>query len=251
MEIIVSTTRGIRPSDQPIKGWLDKAAHGHHKVRVCDNPGFGPVRTYQEAFEASAGPILGFLHDDLEIDEAGWDARVERQFAELDVAVVGFGGATRHGAHDIYSSDYELTQLGRLGYASNARDAEVHGARFAGDRDVATIDGYAIFVRRSFLEEVGGWPVSPMAYGRNAPGGLIFHCYDYWITLMARRHRKRIRMCGVACLHRGGGKGDAWGGWLRSNLGIADSDVHRDSHRWIYDEFRDVLPVNVEKRAAA
>ncbi len=50
-------------------------------------------------------------------------------------------------------------------------------------------------------------------------------------------------MVGVAATHRSGGKGVVGSAWLEAKGG--DEAVHRAAHRATYDEFRDVLPIDV------
>ena len=111
---------------------------------------------YQQGFEESQEPILGFVHDDVLMQEKGWDQRVLAEFEDPAVGLVGFGGALGHGDPDMYKKPYELSQLARRNFLSNMREAEAHGERFTGERDVACLDGFAIFARRQLLEKIGG-----------------------------------------------------------------------------------------------
>lgn len=198
----------------------------------------GVLAAYQHGYESAKGDtedIIAYIHDDVEIDEPRWQERVMLQFNDPSVGLVGFGGAKRHGTPDLYKRPYKLTNLARFDYFSNQKDAEAHGTRFDGAMDVAVLDGFCLIVRRELLDKMDGWPVdSPIK----------FHCYDYWASCMARRHGYRIRMVGVACHHWGGRTSTKpeYEDWLRKEFGKTDQDVHTESHRFIYDIFKDVLP---------
>jgi GT2 family glycosyltransferase len=197
-----------------------------HRVQVVPDKDVLPA--YQELYESTYEPILGFIHDDVEITERGWDERVLREFDDPNIGMVGFAGATRHGRADIYKTPYDLPQLGRFGFRSNMRTAEEHGQRFTDACDIAVLDGMAMIVRRSILDKVGGWPL-------NTPIG--YFCYDYWLSCEVRRQGYKIRLVGVAVDHLGG----------KSSGFIAPHHSHAESHKWLYDNSRDVLPFEVSQ----
>lgn len=180
--------------------------------------------------------VVGFLHSDLYIHEHGWDARVLYEFDDPQVAVVGFVGATRLGHEDIYKVRYDYTQLARADVWSNLTDAEEHGQRDAGTRQVAVVDSCAVFVRRSLLARVGGWPVT--RYPNSS------HCSDLWICCVALCYGGSCRLVGVACTHRSGGRGQRGEAWLAERGGDRAA-FHQPAHRLIYEDFRDVLPIRV------
>ncbi len=181
--------------------------------------------------------ILGYMHSDLIIHEQAWDERVLAQFFDDDVAVVSFGGSLRHGHPDIYKVPYAPVQLARSSFISNLTDAEVHGERHTGDKTVAVVDSMAMFVRRSFLDRVGGWPVATYPPS---------HASDYWACLSAHQLGYRVRMVGVSATHQSGGVGQAgwdYAKWIAGTKWGSDENCHRVAHRLIYDSFRSVLPV--------
>ncbi len=203
----------------------------------------GPVGAMQAGYRISDADadILAFIHDDVIIHEQDWDVRVLREFEDPTVGVVGFGGATGLGTPGIYQIPYRLQQLARIAYASNVDDAEAHGRRFDGVRDVAVLDGFSLIVRRELLDKAGGWPTDK----------LIFHMYDAWLCLTAARLGYRIRLVGVKCKHLGGRTSTQapYNEWLLEKHGKTDNDVHREAHEWIYEEFRDVLPLRATEGA--
>jgi Glycosyltransferase like family len=191
-----------------------------NRMRITD--------AYQRIFEMTNQNIIGYVHDDVICHEHDWDARVLRQFADPSVGLVGLGGALQHGADDIYRSPYSLPQVGRSGFLSNMREAEVHGKRFESECNVAVVDGFALFVRREVLAKAGGWPINSV---------VDYFAYDYWISCITRRLGYKIRLVGVQCDHLGGKSTG-----LNQNL-QADFE---GAHRYIYDEFKDVLPCQVQ-----
>jgi len=194
----------------------------------------GVTGSLQWLYEHTTAPVIAFLHSDLEIFESGWDERVLREFDDPAVGVVGFGGAKGHGEDDIYKTPYNLTQLRRIDYLSNTTDAEQHGTRFTGSCEVAVLDGFALVVRRELLRLSNGWPVKEIP----------FHCYDYWAAITAHKLGYSVRCIGIACQHWGGATSTtpaAQEHWQQS-LGKTDQQLHEESHRWIYEYGRNVLP---------
>jgi len=194
---------------------------------------YGMLTAFQHGFGATGEfDILAYLHDDTIINVPNWAERVRKEFEDPTVGLVGFGGGTGHGTAGLYRTPYDYHQLARTGFRSNMMDAENHGARFTGECDVAVLDGFALIVRREVLEKAGGWPL-------NTPIGYV--CYDYWLSCMTRRLGYRIRLVGVPCQHLGG--------QTFVKLGIGKDPKHWEqyieSHRYIYDEFKDVLPARV------
>lgn len=246
MIVLTATTRHLTFRDEPLRGWVERVVLPDTTFHVIESDGRGLVRAYQQAYESvprrpcgvPVHDIQAYIHDDVVIHETGWDARINREFRDPAVGLVGFGGALNHGAANLYRTPYQLQQLGRDGYRSNVDDAEVHGEREEGACDVAVLDGFCLAVRASILDGTHGWPVDDLA----------FHCYDYWLCAATRRAGYRIRMVGVRCYHQGGRSSvpadSPYQRWLRET-GQTDVQVHEAGHRFIYEEFRDVLPFTV------
>ena len=216
-------TRGWDGWKNCVNSWYD-TGYWHPWIVAKDRD---VLPAYQLIYASTTEPIIAQIHDDVVIAEQGWDERILRQFDDPAVGVVGFGGSTGHGDPLMYQVPYKLSNLRRSTFMSNMRDAERHGVRFTGERDVAVLDGFAIFVRRELLDKTGGWPVdTPVGY----------FCYDYWICAMGRRHGYKIRLVGIACDHLGG---KSSGRNPTANLDF------EGSHRYMYDNFKDVLPARV------
>jgi len=165
-----------------------------------------------------------------------WPQQIEAEFADPKVAIVGMGGALGIGTPDIYRRPYNIWQLQRIDYFSNQTDWQVHGKREEDLRDVAVVDGFFMAVRREFLDQIGGWSWMQTR----------FHCYDVALCLMAHRKGWKVRMVGVNCTHHGGGTSTSaeYKAWLESQ-GTNQAEDHSKPHEWLYNEFRDVLPLRV------
>lgn len=241
MLIVAATMHPLTEAiDLPtVLSWTAATSPERPQLRFIDNSieNVGIVASYQEAYEETTEPIIAYLHTDVEIFEPNWDQRVLREFDDPSVGVVGFGGALRLGSPYLYKRPYDFRQLARFGYRSNAVDAEIHGERLTDECDAAVLDGYAIIVRRELLDKAKGWPV----------GAFDVHCYDTWLACMATRLGYRTRVVGVKCQHYSAGKavGDKYARWLEAQ-GKSDADFHQEGHRYIYSEFRDVLPLEVK-----
>lgn len=213
-------------------------APGDINYRQLDNRcnHYSPCQMYQKALETSKADVIMYAHDDLVIHNPFWVSRVLRPFKEDDVVAVGLGGAVGLGSKDMYKKPYQIEQLARRGYMSNQDDAEVHGSVMTEETDAVVLDAFFIAVRREFLEWVGGWPVEHITH----------HCLDTWLACILARTGYRTVVTGISCLHKGGGTSIKpsypAAKWLQG--GSVDAD-HAIPHRWIYDEFRDVLPLEV------
>lgn len=229
---IVTAHAGADTLGECVQSWI----RGSPFVPVfIENGSGGILPAYQSGFESAsrAHNVIAFLHDDTLIRDEDWVKRVWAEFDDPTVGLLGFGGALEHGMPGLYRDPYDYRQLGRAHFMSNMEDAENHGERFTGSRDVAVLDGFALIVRREILQSSGGWPI-------NTPVGYVG--YDYWLCCEARRQGFRIRLIGVSCKH--------YGGATFVKLGGQRPDAQKqydDAHRYIYDTCRDVLPFKVAR----
>lgn len=181
--------------------------------------------------------VIIYCHNDVTIHDSRWlDSVIITFESNPNCMAVGLGGATGLGNKNLYRRPFNIWNLARTGYASNQTDAEVHGERFQGRRKVSVLDAFFMAVRTDFLQRVGGWPV----------GHLTHHCLDLWLGCEVARAGKETWMVGVDCTHHGGGSSTkpayAQAGWLQG--GSMEED-HIRPHKWIWDEYRDVLPLHV------
>lgn len=226
---------GIAPNllDLPLKDIKD--------LRVSSsNENIGAVGGLQALYDLSLKTdcsILGMIHDDVDILESGWDHKVTKFFQDRPkCGLMGWFGATRLGDADLYKTPYRLQQLARGGGRSMMTEAEVHGMRSDEPCKVATIDGFSMFARREFLEQISGWSWWPK--------DLPFHSYDNALALMAKRMGWETWYQPMTCKH--------WGGQTSTSVdfvkqfGRSEGEIHSAGHEWLYEEFKDVLPLVVE-----
>lgn len=180
--------------------------------------------------------VLVYIHDDVDILEKGWDERVRNRFlAQPDCGLAGFACALGLGEDAIYKAPYELRHVGRHTFGSNMVGASVHGFVTTEDREAASPDGFSMIIRRSLLDKIGGWSWFPF----------LHHVYDYAIACQARRHGFRCWLIPVYVNHHGGKTACGPIHQETAKKYGGDTQVHADAHRWLYDNFRDVLPFRV------
>lgn len=218
-------------------------------VTMIDNTAnlMTPCEAYQKALDQTDADILVMIHDDVTIHDPEWLTRIMALFDNPDCVAAGLGGATSLGRPDLYRKPYNIWNMARGGYASNQTDAEVHGERFTGDRRVAVLDAFLMAVRVD-------WMRSRQTYGRTHRGidrgwpvdHLTHHGLDLWMGCEAARAGKEIWLTGASVTHHGGGASTkpvyAEAGWLQGGSLASD---HQAPHRWFWDFYRDVLPVEV------
>lgn len=206
----------------------------------------GPLIDGKVSFAIDDGrdDILCFIHDDCRILEYGWDGRVVSIMStQLDCDCIGLVGGTGIGADDIYKTPYRMIQLGRHNVHSAMVDAEAHGRRASGPMRIATADGCALFVRRSFLDQIGGWT----SWWPEAN-----HGYDNGLACMLRRHGRAMWLLPVVFQHPSSLKlklppefrNDRGAQRYVERFGH-DHEVHARAHERLYEMFRDVLPFHV------
>lgn len=222
--VLVCPTQGFGNWETNHASW----GEGTPKIIVR---GIRPLtKAYQTGYEKArdyyleSNDIIGFVHDDVTCLDPAWRERVLAEFDDPGVGLVGFGGSTGHGAANIYKVPYSWEQVGRNGnFMSNMVNAELHGERITGSREAAVLDGFAMFVRRDLLDNIGGWP-------RNTP--VDYWCYDYWISCAARYCGLRIRVVGVYCEHTCPPEYRSY---------VVEEDCQA-AHKWLYENYRDTFP---------
>jgi GT2 family glycosyltransferase len=154
-------------------------------LRYVRNPvNRGLIRALNQGARLSRGEFLCFLHNDTELCEPTWLARLHQAVVTGDcVGLAGLYGARR------------LRRDGR--YVGRTL---VHG--LAGQAtlevpvvEVAAVDGVCLFLRRAVLEAVGGFDER---YG-------AFHGYDRDLSFAVREAGWRCVVVNTPFRHRGGG----------------------------------------------
>lgn len=240
-----------------------------HKIK-------GVVPAFAEGVQAALetdAEIIACLHDDLLIEDPEWAQKVLEWFdASPHCGLLGFGGGTGLAAGDIYQTPYNPMQLARQDFVSNMRDAESHGrrARSGGGHRwpylperVACLDGFSQIGRREYWEgqERGRTWTGEQGRPENLfetmqHWGLIHHAYDAALGAFAARLGWEVWMLPIACHHYGGRTAVAdtryheWANRYAASTerggvieGTGDQVFWERSHRIVYEQFRDVLPI--------
>lgn len=192
------------------------------------------------AAAASGVDVIAAFHDDLRIDQPGWDQIVIDHFASHPKCVLaGFSGADGLGAENIYKVPYEPHQLARQGFYSNMIEAEKHGRRETVARRSACADGFSQIGRTDFMQN---------AFKHFTELGIIHHSYDSWLG--AKLHRKNLGsecwFLPIACHHHGGVSATAppYAEWSKQHGG--DQAIWEQAHRKFYEDCRGILPIRIK-----
>ncbi|HEU5320512.1 MAG TPA: glycosyltransferase [Methylomirabilota bacterium] len=148
--------------------------------RNADNVGL--IRALNQGAALARGALLCFLHNDTEMRDPRWLARLRAAVAG-DVGLAGLYGARR------------LRRDGRYVGRTIVHCLE-GGPGPGGDVvDVAAVDGVCLFLPRALLDAVGGFDEG---YG-------FFHGYDRDLSLAVRAAGRRCVVVDAPFVHRGGG----------------------------------------------
>ena len=258
------------PEAAPTNGWgpvveiFGGERHTYYSPEIL-----GVVPAYaigvQRALEAGV-EIIACLHDDLLIEQERWDTVVRHAFTTPVIGLVGFGGGTGLGAHDLYQTPYHPMQLARQDFVSNMRDAESHGRRSDCWERVACLDGFSQIGRAEYWlgmaqDAVGtrdNFAPADNLFARMQSWGVTHHFYDGMLGCFAKRLGWEVWMLPVACHHYGGqtAVGDArYHAWAVAQSGrvphpngthaVGDQAFWVRAHQIGYEQFRDVLPIRL------
>jgi hypothetical protein len=196
--------------------------------------------------------------------------------------LVGFGGGLGLGAADIYQTPYDPMQLARVGFISNMKDAELHGARTTSYQPIAVLDGFSQIGTRRYWQgharqgapavtlcpTCGGKGFAPSARANHCgfcdgqenndtdetlfslmqSWGIVHHAYDAALGCFARRLGYQVWLAPIACHHYGGqtAVGDpGYHTWAQQQTEGGDAGFWQHAHGVVYHEFKDVLPIRV------
>ena len=202
--------------------------------------------------------LIAFIHDDVIIEQQGWEQVVLEHFAaHPKCGLAGFGGGVGFAHEDIYKVPYDYRQLARMGFVSNMREAESHGRRATESQRVAALDGFALVCSSSFFWNAGRQAASPAlgpggsynAWRACLDDGIQFHMYDAWISCRAAELQYETWMLPVACHHQGGQTSvtrQAEYAQVVARLGYASADeLYAKGHQRVYERFAGLLPLRV------
>jgi GT2 family glycosyltransferase len=149
--------------------------------RNADNVGL--IRALNQGAALASGDVLCFLHNDTEMRDVRWLARLRAALEEPGVGLVGLYGVRR------------LRRDGR--YVGRTIVHALEGsANLRGDLvEVAAVDGVCLTVRRAVLAAAGGFDEG---YG-------FFHGYDRELSFAVREAGRRCVVVNTPFVHRGGG----------------------------------------------
>ena len=190
--------------------------------RSAENVGL--IRALNAGARAAQGELLCFLHNDTEMREAAWLARLRDAVTGGErVGLAGLYGARR------------LRADGR--YAGRTIVSSLEGAPppAALVTEVAAVDGVCLFLRRALLDEVGGFDEG---YG-------FFHGYDRELSFAVREAGQRCVVVHAPFLHRGGGTRTGLGAPRRPAQDLAErrAALTRFAARWRHRLPSDVRPL--------
>lgn len=190
------------------------------------------------AFADGAQAVVA-LHDDVLIEEDGWDVTVQTAI-DHGTRFAGFGGSPSLGSAELYRTPYDPMQLARGEFLSNMRDAEAHGRRVRSGVRCVVFDGFCQIGTRDWFGA---------AWQHIAALGVVHHLYDGLLACEAQRVGVQPGMLlPVACHHYGGQTAvgsAAYQQWANATHIDGDQGFWHDAH-WIgYEAYRDVLPLRV------
>jgi GT2 family glycosyltransferase len=161
----------------------------------------GLIRALNQGMRLAEGEFLCFLHNDTEMHEPEWLAR-------LHGAVAGEDGIGLAGLYGVRRVRGDGRYVGRTIVSSLEEGPPLP----APVTEVAAVDGVCLFLRRSLLETVGGFDES---YG-------FFHGYDRDLSFAVRAAGLRCAVVRAAFTHRGGGTRTGLGAPRRPAQDLAD-----------------------------
>ena len=148
--------------------------------RSTENAGL--IRALNQGARLARGDVLCFIHNDTEMREPAWLARLR------DALMDGAGLAGLYGAQ-------RVRRDGRYVGRTIVHCLEGTGNLIAPVTEVAAVDGVCLCLRRVTLERVGGFDEG---YG-------FFHGYDRDLSFAVREAGQPCVVVDAPFLHRGGG----------------------------------------------
>jgi O-antigen biosynthesis protein len=191
---------------------------GRRYHRNAENVGL--IRALNQGAALAGGDLLCFLHNDTEMRDVRWLARLRAALDEPGVGLAGLYGARR------------LRRDGR--YVGRTIVHALDGsANLRGDvMEVSAVDGVCLTVRRDLLQRVGGFDEG---YG-------FFHGYDRELSFAVREAGYRCVVVNAPFVHRGGGTRTGAGAPVRAPEDLAQrrAALARFAGKW-----RHRLPADV------
>lgn len=239
---VVSATLGVEGAEECFASWRNHATYQLSSYYVSGKQGVVPsfAAGVRIAFANGAEAVCTF-HDDLRIDQPGWDVVVQDAL-DSGVKFAGFGGSPSLGSDQLYKFPYDPMQLARGRFLSNMQDAEAHGERVTVQTPCVVFDGFSQIGTKDWFEAAWQWL---------GASGIVHHYYDGCLaSLAARAGVQPGVMLPVKCHHFGGRTAvgsAAYQDWARTQTPDGDQGFWEAAHRIGYEAFRDALPLRVEQ----
>ncbi|HET7342168.1 MAG TPA: glycosyltransferase [Methylomirabilota bacterium] len=180
----------------------------------------GLIRALNQGAALAGGDVLCFLHNDTEMRDVRWLARLRGALAEPGVGLAGLYGARR------------LRRDGRYVGRTIVHALEGRANLRADAVEVAAVDGVCLTLSRAVLAAAGGFDEG---YG-------FFHGYDRELSFAVRAQGLRCVVVNVPFVHRGGGTRTAADAPVRA---AADLAQRRDALARFARKWRHRLPCDV------
>lgn len=223
-------------AEESLSGWKDVRIE---TSQLNEGAPYALQRMWEAASErpgAASDDVILYIHDDAFLKGAGWDTTTSTFFeTHPECVLAGYSGAPGLGVDGLYSRSYDMMDLVRVGFVSNLPNAEAHGVRGHEPRRIVLTDGYSMALRRSFLDTLGGWKWWPYAD----------HNYEVGIGCEVARARKEAWYLPVETDHLSGWSALSAQGQEMYNRHGGQIALQERSARYLYDHYRDVLPLRV------
>jgi hypothetical protein len=253
--VVVTASLNVGRAMDCIQSWRDRSFYEPRVIVIHGEMGVVPA--FAKGIDKALGveaAVIACLHDDVLIEQDGWDLQVLDHFdANPQSGLVGFGGGRGLADADIYQKPYETHQLARVDFISNMKDAEAHGKRARSPQRVACLDGFSQIGRASFWRgrtyPLGVCEVpDPNLMSQMFQWGITHHAYDSALGAWAKRLGWEVWMLPVRCHHFGGrtAVGDPrYAEWAETVVPGGDATFHTMAHQIVYEQFRAELPIRV------
>lgn len=232
-------------SSEPIEDFFRRYIKPKRLNYIRNEENLGLVKTYQQIYENCETEILGILHNDVYIYEAGWDKVITGIFERDEtVGMIGLFGAQGCGPYgeriqDVPSVDIAPGWSGML-------EAEVHGRRLRNEsKPAAVFDGFGMFMRKSILDKTGG---IDQRYD-------FHHIYDRELSLVSLAQGYKNIVVDIACHHVSGITANRaeYQEWISDKTKDVRGNVHGDKYTHDHnselfnEKWKEYLPVYVEE----
>jgi GT2 family glycosyltransferase len=163
---------------------------------------YGICAAYNAGVKKAKGDIVAFMHEDAFFMEGGWNAVLEKKFADPAVGLVGIAG-TQY----LFADPPGWVVAGRPFIRGKVVHETGGGADFhltvfswdKEDRDVVAVDGLFFAIRKSLFDRIG---FDEAMFDR-------FHFYDLDICMQVRRTHRLIVTPDILIKHQSGGSFDS------------------------------------------